>query len=166
MLTSNYSVCKMKILIRQHLKIHMKFNFPMVICWQRTRPRMESSTRSTHQVISSTNRTSKTRCQSILVRRKSWWTNNTIINSTQFYMRSPGLEVANRHQLPAISCDQLLPQELCCKVVANHDLLQTVKFLCILGSTDIRIIQYQDTFSYAIFLQNHPNAKNQKFIPG
>ena len=123
MLTSNYSVCKMKILIRMHLKIYTKFNFPMAICWQRTRPRMESSTRSTHQVTSSTNHTSRTQCQSILVHRKSWWTNNTIINSTQFYMRSPGLEVANRHQLPAISCDQLLPQEPCCKVVASHDLL-------------------------------------------
>ena len=122
-LISNYLVCKMKILMRLLLKIHTKYSFPMAICWQRTQPRMESSTQSTHQVRSSTNHTFKTPYQSTLVRRKSWWTNNTIINSILFWMRGRGSEVANRHQLPATSCDQHLPLELCYKAVANHGLL-------------------------------------------
>ena len=123
--TSNYLAYRVRtpIPIRLFLKIHTKCSFPTAICWQHTQRRMESSTRSTHQVKSSTNPTFKIPCQSTLVRRKSWWTNNTIINSIQF-CQSPGSEVANRHQLPAISCDQHLPPEQCFKAVANHGLLR------------------------------------------
>ena len=119
--TSNYLVCRMRIPIRLLLKIHTKCSFPTAICWQRIQPRMESSTRLIHQVKSSTNHTFKTPYQSTLDRRKSWWISNTIINSIQFW-RSPGSEVANRHQLLATSCDQHLPPELCYKAVANHGL--------------------------------------------